>query len=66
MIAFNVDGIDGPTLTQRLAEEHNVTIRYVTKYINNPDAARVSVGFYNNEEDIAKFTDGIQAIQKSL
>ena len=56
----------GPTLTQRLADEHNVTIRYVTKYINNPDAPRVSVGFYNTEEDIAKFADGIKAIQKSL
>jgi L-cysteine/cystine lyase len=66
LIAFNVEGVDGPTLTERLATEHNVTIRYVTKCINNPDAARVSVGFYNTEEDIAKFTDGIQAIQKSL
>jgi L-cysteine/cystine lyase len=66
LIAFNVDGIDAPDLSRRLAEEHNVTIRFVTKYINNPDAARVSVGFYNNEEDISRLIDGIKAVQKTL
>jgi L-cysteine/cystine lyase len=66
LIAFNVDGITPPDLTARLAAEHNVTIRFVTKYINNPDAARVSVGFYNNEDDIARLIEGIQAIQKTL
>ena len=66
LIAFNVDGISGPDLTSRLAEEHNVTIRFVHKYINNPDAARASVGFFNTEEDIAALTDGIRAIQRTL
>ena len=66
LIAFNVDGIEPPELSSRLAEEHNVTIRFVTKYINNPDAARVSVGFYNNDEDVAKLMQGIKAVQKSL
>ena len=66
LIAFTVDGIEPPELSRRLAEEHNVTIRYVTRYINNPDAARASVGFYTNEEDIARLIDGIQAIQRSL
>ncbi len=66
LIAFNVEGIDAPDLSARLAEEHNVTIRFVTKYINNPDAARVSVGFYNNDEDIEKLIDGIKAVQKTL
>jgi L-cysteine/cystine lyase len=66
LIAFTVEGIEPPDLNTRLAQEHNVTIRYVTKYINNPDAARVSLGFYNNEDDIEKFIDGIKKIQKSL
>lgn len=66
LIAFNLDGIDPVELTQRLAGEHNVTIRNVTRYINNPDAARVSVGFYNNDDDIAKLIDGIEAIRRSL
>lgn len=66
LIAFNVKGIDAPDLSTRLAEEHNVTIRFVTKYINNPDAARVSVGFYNNDEDISRLIDGISAVQKTL
>jgi len=66
LIAFNVDGITGPDLTKRLAEEHNVTIRFVTKYINNPDAARVSLGFFNTEEDVDRFIDGVSAVQGSL
>lgn len=66
LIAFNVAGISGPDLTRRLAEEHNVTIRFVHKYINNPDAARASIGFYTSEEDIAALTEGIQAIQRTL
>lgn len=66
LIAFNVDGIEPPDLAARLAEEHNVIIRYVNRYINNPDAARVSLGFYNNEEDVEKFIAGIKAIQKTL
>lgn len=66
LIAFTVKGIDPPELSKRLAEEHNVTIRYVQKYINNPDAARVSLGFYNNEDDIDRFITGIKAIQKTL
>jgi L-cysteine/cystine lyase len=63
LIAFTVDKLDGPTLMERLKDEHNVTIRYVTKYINNPDAARVSVGFYNNEDDIEKLVTSIQAVR---
>lgn len=66
LIAFNVEGINGPDLARRLAEEHGVTIRFVAKYINNPDAARVSLGFFNTEEDVEKFTTGIRAIQASL
>lgn len=63
LIAFTVDGFEPPDLAERLAEEHNVTIRYVTKYINNPDAARVSVGFYNNEDDIERLINGIQQVR---
>src|SRR5690606_27999471 len=36
LIAFTVEGIEPTELNKRLAEEHNVTIRYVQKYINNP------------------------------
>jgi len=66
LIAFNVPGITPTDLTHRLADEHNVTIRFVTRYINNPDAARVSVGFYNTDRDIEQLIAGIEAIQKTL
>ena len=66
LIAFTVEGIEPTELNKRLAEEHNVTIRYVQKYINNPDAARVSLGFYNNDDDIDKFINGLKKVQKSL
>jgi L-cysteine/cystine lyase len=66
LIAFNVEGIEGPDLAARLSAEHGVTIRFVGKYINNPDAARVSLGFFNTTEDVGKLIDGIQSIQKTL
>jgi L-cysteine/cystine lyase len=66
LIAFNVEGIDPPDLSARMAEEHKVIIRYVNRYINNPDAARVSLGFYNTEEDIDKFIAGVKAVQATL
>ena len=37
-----------------------------SRYINNPPAARVSVGFYNDESDIQRLIEGIQAVQKTL
>jgi L-cysteine/cystine lyase len=66
LLAFTFDGIEPPDLSDKLAEDHNVTIRYVHKYINNPDAARISVGFYNNEEDIEKLISGMEAIRSDL
>lgn len=66
LLAFTFDGIEPAELTERLAEEHNVTIRYVNRYINNPDAARVSIGWYNNEEDIEKLLTGLEQIRASL
>ncbi len=63
LIAFTYDGFEPPELTELLAEHHNVTIRYVNKYINNPDAARISVGFYNNEEDIEKLLTGMEDVR---
>ncbi|CAN5732024.1 aminotransferase class V-fold PLP-dependent enzyme [soil metagenome] len=66
LIAFNVEGIEPPDLSARLSEEHNVIIRYVSRYINNPDAARISLGFYNNEDDVDRFIAGVKAIQQTL
>ena len=63
LLTFTVEGFEPPDLTEVLAERHNVTIRYVTKYINNPDAARISVGFYNNEEDIEKLMTGLEEVR---
>jgi L-cysteine/cystine lyase len=63
LLAFTVDGIEPPDLSDRLGDEHNVTIRYVTRYINNPDAARISVGFYNNEEDIEKLINCMEQVR---
>jgi selenocysteine lyase/cysteine desulfurase len=66
LIAFTVVGITPPLLTERLAKEHNVTIRFVPRLIDNPDVARISVGFYNDQSDIERFIDGLQAVQASL
>lgn len=66
LVAFTVDGITPADLKNRLLADHNVTIRDVNKYINNPDALRLATGFYNTEEDLDRMTAGIKAIQKTL
>jgi L-cysteine/cystine lyase len=66
LVTFTVRGITPADLKNRLLAEHNVTIRDVNKYINNPDALRLATGFYNTEEDVDTMTAGIRAIQKSL
>lgn len=66
LLAFTVDGVEPPELTERLLEDHNVTIRHVNRYINNPDASRISVGFYNNEEDIEKLIDSLDQAREKL
>jgi L-cysteine/cystine lyase len=63
LVAFVVEGIDAEELSNRLLKEHNVTIRYVDTYINNPRASRLSAGFYNTPEDIDRLVDSIAAIR---
>lgn len=63
LVAFEVEGFDPEDLTKRLLAEHNITIRYVDKYINNPRAARISTGFYNTREDIDRLVAAIQSLQ---
>ncbi len=63
LVAFTVDGIEPIELKNRLLAEHNVTIRDVVKYINNPNALRLATGFYNTEEDLDRLGAGMKAIQ---
>ena len=65
LIAVEVGGFDPEDLTKRLLAEHNITIRFVDKYINNPRAARISTGFYNTREDIDRLADAIQALRRA-
>lgn len=66
LVAFTVDGIGPVEMKNRLLAEHNVTIRDVTKYINNPNGLRLATGFYNTEDDVDRLGEGITAIQKTL
>ena len=63
LVAFVVQGIDAEELSNRLHKEHNVTIRYVDTYINNPRANRLSAGFYNTPEDIDRLVEAIAVIR---
>jgi L-cysteine/cystine lyase len=65
LITFVVQGIDAQDLSNRLRAEHNVTIRFVDKYINNPRGNRLSAGFYNTVEDIDRLVEAVDAIRKS-
>jgi len=63
LLSFTVAGIDPEDLTNRLHTEHNITLRFVAQYINNPRAARIAVGFYNTEAEIDRLCEAIQVIQ---
>lgn len=60
LVAFVVEGIDPEELMNRLYREHNITLRFVTQYINNPRANRLSAGFYNTEGDLDQLGDAIR------
>jgi L-cysteine/cystine lyase len=65
LVTFVVESIDAQELSNRLYQEHNVIIRYVDTYINNPRGNRLSAGFYNNEEDIDRLVEAIASIRSS-
>ena len=65
LVSFVVGGIDPEDLMNRLYTEHNITVRYVTRYINNPRASRLSVGFYNTEDDLDRLGEAIRVIRRS-
>ena len=65
LITFVVEGIDAQDLSNRLYQEHNVIIRYVDTYINNPRGNRLSAGFYNDEEDIDRLVEAIASIRSN-
>jgi selenocysteine lyase/cysteine desulfurase len=51
-----VDGIEPADLTARLYDQ-NIMIRHVPE----PPLNRAAIGFFNNEDDIARLTDAIRA-----
>ena len=63
LVTFVVEGIDAQDLSNRLRTEHNVTIRFVDTYINNPRANRLCTGFYNTVEDIDRLIGAVTAIR---
>jgi L-cysteine/cystine lyase len=65
LVTFVVEGVDPQELSNRLYQEHNVIIRYVDTYINNPRGNRLSAGFYNSEEDIDRLVEAIASIRSS-
>lgn len=60
LVHFAVEGIEPPDVTKRLGER-GVMIRYVLE----PKVNRVSVGFYNTQEDIARLAEGIREAQQN-
>lgn len=60
LVSFNLNGYNAPALTEKLAERG-----IIIRYIGQPLGARVSTGFYNNEEDIDRLADAIHDIRVS-
>jgi L-cysteine/cystine lyase len=59
LVHFAVAGIEAPELTKQLGEQ-GVIIRHLP----DPAVNRVSMGFYNTEEDIERLVEGIQEAQR--
>jgi L-cysteine/cystine lyase len=60
LVHFTMDGITPTDLTARLAER-GILIRDT----HHPLANRISTGFYNTEEEIARLVDAIAEIRRS-
>ncbi len=58
LVTFNLEGHEPPAMTEKLAERG-----IIIRYIGSPLAARVSTGFYNNEQDIDRLADAIRDIR---
>ncbi len=58
LVSFNLEGHEPPALTEKLAERG-----IIIRYIGTPLCARVSTGFYNNEQDIDRLADAIRDIR---
>ena len=58
LVTFTLEGHDPPALSEKLADRG-----IIIRYIGNPLAARVSTGFYNNEQDIDRLADAIRDIR---
>lgn len=61
LVSFMVEGVEPPQLVEGVFA-HGVIIRY----IGEPLCARVSTGFYNNEEDIDRLVAAIKDVRQSL
>lgn len=57
LTSFNIDGVDPVQASARLGEM-GVLIRSVS----NPDLLRASTSFYNDESDVEKLRQGIEAL----
>ncbi len=58
LVSFNLAGHEPPAMVDKLAERG-----IIIRYIGNPLCARVSTGFYNNEQDIDRLADAVRDIR---
>jgi L-cysteine/cystine lyase len=58
LVHFRVEGIAPPELTEKLG-----AVGILIRDTHNPDANRVSTGFYNTESEIDRLRDAIEQIQ---
>lgn len=58
LVSFKLEGHEPPALTEKLAERG-----IIIRYIGTPLGARVSTGFYNNEEDIDRLADAVRDVR---
>ena len=58
LVSFAVDGLEPPEAVSRLWDRHKIVCRQVAF----PACVRVSMHFFNNEDEVSQIVDGVGAL----
>lgn len=61
LVTFGMEGIDPPDAVARLWERH----RIVARQVSNPSGVRLSLDFFNTEEEVERVVEALQRIREA-
>jgi L-cysteine/cystine lyase len=59
LLSFTIDGIDAEDLDSELAKQ-----RIFTRWVDEPRCVRISLGFFNTEEELERLTEVLQVLAR--